>query len=325
MAGEAWKVAALQFPLPERDGGPGSREAWQAELDRRVAAARQAGAEFVVLPPGAGAGPAGVPAVAAWARAGLHPRRLRRDAPPEDAWEQYCLSGAELARRHGVYLVPGSAVIPAGGGWQHAAGLFAPDGRLLGWQAQGHWTAEALAAGWLPSAELRPVECEGRVVALLLGYDAIMPEGFRLAERLGADLAVALTAWPVPHNPWRQVATVWSNVQQTQIPCVEACLVGPVRGRLYAGHSAVYGPCEGTPGESGWYAQADAPMGEAAVQATIKWDVVERVRREYPIARHLNPALYRRHFAAAYGAAPLEASAPPEPPVSQDPAGEVRP
>lgn len=300
MPGEAWKVAALQFPLPERGEGEGDRAAWMDELHRRLAAAKEARADLVVLPPGAGAGPDGVPALAAWARATRDPRRLRKNAPPEDAWERYCLAGSRLARDHGVHLVPGSVVVPSDDGWLHAAGLFAPDGELLGWQAQGHWPVDAIAAGWRPSAELRLIECRGRGVALLLGHDALMPEGFRLAERLDADLAVALTAWPVPYNPWRQVATVWSNVQQTQVPCVEACLVGPVRGHLYAGHSAVYGPCEGTPGETGWYAQADEAMGDAVVIATLKWDVLERVRRDYPIARHLNPALYRRHFAAAY-------------------------
>lgn len=307
---EIMKVAALQFALPDARPGERGRAAWTAEIERRVAAAVAEGATFVVLPAGAGAGPEGAPAIAAWARVATSPRRPARASPAPDAWVAYCALGTALARGHGIHLVPGSVVVEREGGWAHAAGLFAPDGELIGVQSQGHWPAAALRAGWRASDSLGLLDLAGWPTALLLGHDATRPEGHRLAERAGARLAVALTAWQVPFNPWRQVATVWSAVQQTQVPCVEACLVGPVRGYVFAGHSAVYGPCEATPGETGWYAQAADAMGEAVVVGSLKREVLDRVRERYPIADHLNPALYRRHFAQAY---PGYATAPEAP------------
>lgn len=312
-------VAALQFPLPDARSGIGPRARWIAELDRRIARAVEEGAELVVLPPGAGGGPEGVPALAAWTRAATRPRRLSRSAPPDDAWLAYCALGSSLARAHSVHLVPGSVIVPRGDGWAHAAGLFSPEGDLLGAQDQGHWPEPAVRAGWRPSERLVTIPMASLSAAILLGHDATMPEGHRLAERAGATLVIALTAWRVPYNPWRQVATVWSAVQQTQVPCVEACLVGPVRGHLFAGHSAVYGPCEATPAETGWFNQADTAKAEAFVVASLPLDALDRVRREYPIAAHLNAALYRRHFAEAYaGIVPEGAD------LSADPRGDAR-
>lgn len=297
---QSLRVAVLQFPLPD-DGPGGGRAAWARALERRAQAAAEARAELAVFPPGSGAGPEGVAAFALWTRAATSPRPNARAAPPPDAWVAYCALGSALARQARAFLVPGSAVVPHEGGFAHAAGLFSPEGDLVLAQAQGHWPVEALAAGWRPSDELRLADVAGFRVAILLGPDAAMPESHRIAERRGATLTVALTAWPVPFNPWRQLAGAWTGVQETQVPCAEACLVGPVRGRLFAGQSAVYAPCEATPGETGWLARVEEPKAEGCAVADLDAESLERVRQAYPIARFLNEALYRRHFPAIYG------------------------
>lgn len=299
-------VAVLQFPLP--DAGPaGGRAAWAEALEARAQAVAQAGAGLAVFPPGAGAGPEGVAAFAVWTRAGRSPGRSRRAVPPADAWVAYCALGSVLARRARAFLVPGSVVVPHEGGSAHAAGLFSPEGDLVLAQSQGTWPAEAIAAGWRPADELRLAEAAGFRVAILLGWDAVMPESHRIAERLGATLTLALTAWPWPYNPWRQLAGAWAGVQETQVPCAEACLVGPVRGRLFAGRSAVYAPCEATPGETGWLARLTDARGEGLALAELDPQAVARVREAYPIAAFLNQPLYARHFPRIYGGLAAEA------------------
>lgn len=224
---------------------------------------------------------------------------------------------ADIAREAGCYLVAGTALVAATGGGlaagrgratgrsqvvEQVAWLVAPDGSLIGEQAQTHTTREEEAAGWLAASELRVFapQALGARVGLLVGQDAWVPEASRILALEGADLLVAPLAMLAPYSEPRQVAGLWQEVQQNQTLGIEACLVGKWKGRTYAGRSAITAPCEMTPDESGFSARAEA----VDTGLTLFGPVDLRARREvvaaYDILGELNTDLYRAAFPDLY-------------------------
>ncbi|MCL6450753.1 MAG: hypothetical protein K6T75_05590 [Acetobacteraceae bacterium] len=243
---------------------------------------------------------------------------------------------ASLASSHRVYLAAGTVAEPRDGGWAHVAPVFGPSGELLGSQAQLHLTPRDRGAGWVPGAGASVFRAGPATLGILVQADVWFPEVARALCLLGADLLLALCAVPAPYSPWLQVAGSWQEAQQNQVFLTEACLVGeaaqgmpggsappgalpgvppgpPVaaaaragtglpafpEGRL-EGRSAIVGPCEITPGETGFLAQARDPGAPEAVVCALDFAALDGIWLRYPIFNQLNHRLYEGRLPAAY-------------------------
>jgi len=205
----------------------------------------------------------------------------------------------DLAVRTGAVVVPGSVILPAGDGFVHRSYVVSAGG-VLGRQDQTHAGAFERAWPLVPGSRLEPVETPVGWLGILLGADAFYPEAARILSLQGADILCVPTAIPAPYNQWRQIPGVWAQVQQNQVYAVEACLVGRLGGSEWAGVSAVHGPVEITPGDSGYLNQAPAPDRAAEVTANLDFTALRSIRTSYPIFSFLNRPLYRRFMPGIY-------------------------
>lgn len=218
--------------------------------------------------------------------------RLRQGAGDLEA--TYLAIGEALAREMHVYLVPGSVWLPAPIGYTHRAALFDPEGRLLGWQEQTHaWTWEGEL---IPSAEVTVWQVGPMRVGILLGADPWVPEVARVLTLQGADLLLAPLAPIAPYSATRAMAGLWQEVQQNQTFGLESGLTGPFFDLGVDGKLAVLAPCELTPGETGFFGEAGYVISQQSRAARLEPADLHGLRGRYPLLRHLNPDLYRRHW-----------------------------
>ncbi len=218
--------------------------------------------------------------------------RLRQAGADLEA--SYLAIGEELARERHIYLVPGSVWLPAPIGYTHRAALFDPEGRLLGWQEQTHaylWEAELIAAAEVAVWQVGPMR-----VGLLLGADPWVPEVSRVLTLQGADLLVAPLAPIAPYGSARAMAGLWQEVQQNQTFGLETGLSGTFFDLGVDGKLAVFAPCELTPGETGFFGEAGYVLSQQVRSAKLEPADLYALRERYPLLRHLNPDLYRRHW-----------------------------
>ncbi|EKP94007.1 carbon-nitrogen hydrolase family protein [Thermaerobacter subterraneus] len=211
-----------------------------------------------------------------------------------EVWSEWA---AQAARTLGIYLCPGTVVVPQGEGFEHVALCFGPDGRLLARQAQLHATPEEAALGLVPGDDWTPFTLGGWTASLVVGRDGWIPEVGRWASLEGVRLVVhpgyALDA----AGRWDLVAGPWQVVQQTQVYWVHAAPSGQAGTRDLAPQAAIFAPCEITPAGRGWLAWEDG--GEPAA-ATLEAAALAAVREQYPLDRYLHPALYLRQLLPAY-------------------------
>ncbi len=257
---------------------------------------------------------------------------LTRAAFPD--WEELF---SRWARETGVYLVGGSVLVPAGSeaspGYANLCPAFSPSGEVLLRQLQTHADAEERERGLVTGDELGRFSAEGFVVGPVVSTDVRVPEVSRVHCLLGATLLVVPSAVP-GYSPWAQLAGLWQEVQQNQVFGAEACLVGELGGLSFRGRTAVFGPCEMTPGKSGFLAGFSSfyrdltlrYMGdETPPELQEPWDVapgrgtaltgegyrilvvdldpaeLRATWQEYDIFGELNLNLYRRHLPEVYG------------------------
>ena len=215
------------------------------------------------------------------------------------AFEETC---AGLASRFGVWLVPGSAVVPGTDSVSLVAQahLFAPDGSVAGRQTQTHLGAREKAWDLARSDSLDVFETPLGRVGLILGEDVRYPEVARILTLQGANLLIHMAAYPSPFNEEAWMASLWREVQSNQVLGIEACLVGDCFGQAYAGRSAILAPVEMTEGERGALAQSATTDGEQVVAAELDFDALQKVVDGYPIFRYFNYGLYAREFPKAY-------------------------
>ncbi|MDI6893468.1 MAG: nitrilase-related carbon-nitrogen hydrolase [Bacillota bacterium] len=297
-----------------------------------VERAARAGARLVVLPylgdllarPHAGhsARAAGTPAPGAHdesvgaAGGAIRGAAVHGEAVGGEADDLVGVAG-EVAREAGVYLALG---LPDRG---RVGVLLGPDGRVLGGQRQTHVLPEERTVGLVPGDELFVFPTEVGRFGMLVGSDAWYPEVSRILALQGAQVLLSLQAVRRPYVSWRQLAGIWQEVQQNQTLGVESCLHGrlalPCGEVEFEGRTAIFAPCEMTPGETGIL--NDGPDEEGLVLAHLDFAAREEVIRQYPVLGLLNPRLYRRYLPAVYRSAPAASSvpgtegAPPLPPA----------
>jgi len=285
------KVAAIQLKF--------FRAQSVADMEARLVAAIQPaveqGAQLAVLPQYTGLSLLG----AAGVRDDPAPVMRNKGAVLRKAFEEMC---AGLASRFGVWLVPGSTVVPGldTESLVAQAHLFAPDGSIAGRQAQTHLGAREKAWGLARGDSLDMFETPLGCIGLIVGEDVRYPEVARILALQGANLLIHVAAFPAPFDEEAWLASLWREVQGNQVFGIEACLVGDCFSQAYAGRSAILAPVEMTEGERGVLAQSATTDGEQVVAAELDWDALQKVVDGYNIFRYFNYDLYAREFPKAY-------------------------
>jgi predicted amidohydrolase len=197
---------------------------------------------------------------------------------------------AKLARHLGIYLVPGSYFESKGSHHYHSSCCFDRQGNILAVQCQTHLTREERECGLARGSEFNLFDLGDMKAGLIIGNDARHPEAGRNLALRGADIIICCGALETGFNCWPQVAGIWAQVQQNQFWAVEAQLCGSLAGRSFGATPAVHGPCEITPGQSGFLAR----KYPHSVFATADLDEPARktLKKQYPLLELLNPAAY---------------------------------
>ena len=217
------------------------------------------------------------------------------DASLKDA---YIAAGSYAARTLGAVVVPGTIYLltPQARLQQYAA-VFDRQGNLVGEQLQTHRDALVQAV----SDEISPIAVDAGVkVGLLIGRDAWYPEVSRILALQGADILLAPLAPPAPYPSEEALWGLWQEVQQNQVFGVEAGLFGAMGERVYGGRAAILAPCEMTDDDAGFLPRPGYFVGTGAQVATLSVDALQKVRRDYPLLRPLNPGLYRKYLPLVY-------------------------
>jgi predicted amidohydrolase len=265
-------IAAAQYPLDRLD----SFAAFEAKLARWVAEAATEGAELLVFPEYAALELAGLFGVAVETDIQATIDAVTEILPKVDIVHQ------ELAERHEVHILAGSAAVRRAGHTPNTARLFAPNGRV-GVQDKRMMT-RGEREDWRVTrgGPVRVFETALGGIGIAICYDVEFPLIARAQVEAGATviLAPSLTETAAGYNRVRIGAM--ARALENQCVTVQAPLVGPAtwspvgQGR---GRAALYGPPDlGFP-EDGIIAigEMDRPQW---VFGRADLDAVARVRRE---------------------------------------------
>ena len=212
--------------------------------------------------------------------------------------ERFLQLHSDLARANDLYLVAGTTVEETDGRFYQTAYCFGPEGELCGRQRQTHLNREERALGLCRGEELDLLDIAGVKVGLVVGTDARHPEVGRIFALEGATVVAHTGALIHGLESGVQPAGIWAQVQQNQFWAVEAQLEGTICNRSFAGQSAIIGPCEVTPGLTGYLAQNDGEQ-PLAVAKLVESDR-ERIKGDYPLLRLLNPKAYAGRLPELY-------------------------
>jgi len=216
----------------------------------------------------------------------------RRFMQQSSEWnKRFLATHSDLARSSGIYLVAGTTVEQADGLFYHTAYCFGPDGEICCRQRQTHLTREERSLGLSRGVELHLFDMDGTKAGLIVGVDALHPEVARIFALQGADLIAHTGALLAGASVRLQPAGMWAQVQQNQFWAVESQLRGSICSRAFGGDCAVIGPCEVTPGSTGYLDRQDAERPFAAAEL-VEADR-SRIRSEYPLLRLLHLDAYR--------------------------------
>jgi len=197
---------------------------------------------------------------------------------------------SSLARELGLYLAAGTLIETDFGHHFHTAYCFNPGGDICCRQRQTHLSGYEREIGLSRGEELRLFSINGLQAGMVIGNDARHPEVGRIFALLGADLLLHSGALEAGFNCWPQVAGMWSQVQQNQVWAVEAQLKGFIANRTFAASPAIIGPCEITPGQSGYLARGypETPVITAELSNKARLEISQK----YPLLKLLNPKAY---------------------------------
>ncbi len=224
---------------------------------------------------------------------------LRGYLAQNEDWHNLFLNlHSSLAAEFGIYLVCGTTVEkPIGKNdgkladfFYQTAYCFNPDGELCCRQRQTHLTHDERELGFSRGEELNIFTAGDLQVGLVVGNDARHPEVGRIFALRGADLLLHSGAFKSGLNCWPQAAGMWAQVQQNQCWAVEAQLSANIAGRKFGASPAVIGPCEITPGQSGYIARGypESPI----VTAELDNQARQSIKKKYPLLRMLIPHVY---------------------------------
>jgi predicted amidohydrolase len=216
----------------------GSVAGWASRLDREVAHGRQHGAELLVMPEYA-------PLEAAFGTAPNIKRELARATAQAGELVE---AASAVAKRHGVWLAPGTMPFAKDGRVVNRAPLFGPDGRVA-FQDK-HVMTRFEAEDWGVSAGRPPGVFDtpfGRI-GIAICFDAEFPSLVRVQVEAGAWLVLVPSCTDTMHgfNRVRIAAAARAMENQCFTAMVPTVGSAPWCGALDAnrGYAAVFGPVD---------------------------------------------------------------------------------
>jgi predicted amidohydrolase len=262
--------------------GPGGGvDAWAARLDREVAAAVRQGAELVVMPEYA-------PLELAAGRVA----DLARELAGAVAAAPAALAAArQVARRHGVWLLPGTLPFDLGGRLVNRAPLIAADGGVA-FQDK-HVMTRFEAEQWGVSAGAPPAVFETRWgrIGIAVCFDLEFPQLVRAQVEAGAWLVLApsCTDTIAGFNRVRIAAAARAMENQCFVAVAPTVGEAPWCGTLDVnrGYAAVFGPVDRGFPEDGVIARGALDAAQL-VFATLDPASLEAVRRDGAVRNHLS-------------------------------------
>ncbi|MCL4424474.1 MAG: nitrilase [Firmicutes bacterium] len=304
------RVAAVQMHLELMP----SAEAYAEQIYRLVRQAVEEGAQLVAFPEDSATGLLGLlPGIKKVAGAGSLEGAItemagdnlrvadifRFLAPATRRIYEATFSG--LARRFGVYLAAGSAILPdATGRMVNLAHFYGPDGGLLGTQEKCHFIPMEWEWGLQTGDNLQLFSTPWTKVAIPICMDASYFETFRIVSRLGAEIVIIPTANPEEYNFWKALRGIWPRVQEALVYGVNPCLVGELMGIKLTGRAGIFAPLQLTGNGDGILAQTNNSDQEEVVVANLDLGTLRRLRGEEKGEEDFNRQLYERYFPGIY-------------------------
>jgi len=262
--------------------GPGGGvDAWAMRLDREVAVAVRHGAELLVLPEYAPLELAG----------GAVPDLTRELADGVAAAPAALEAARAVARRHGVWLIPGTLPFAAGGRIVNRAPLIAADGAVA-FQDK-HAMTRFEAEEWGVAAGAPPAVFETRWgrIGIAVCFDLEFPHLVRAQVEAGAWLVVSpsCTDTLAGFNRVRIAAAARAMENQCFVGIAPTVGLAPWSGALDVnrGHAAVFGPVDRGFPEDGVIARGALDTAQW-VFATLDPAALDTVRREGAVRNHLS-------------------------------------
>jgi predicted amidohydrolase len=272
----AVKVGVLPWRI-----GRGGFERWAKRLDREVAQAAWAGAKLLAMPEYA-------PLELALGEAPDLPGELARG-----------IAGAEaalgvmraVARRHKVWLVPGTLPFALDGRVVNRAPLLAPDGSVAFQDKHVMTRFEAEEWGVSPGAPPAVFDTEFGRIGIAVCFDAEFPALVRAQVEAGAWLVLVPTCTDTAHGFSRVRIAARARAMENQCFVAVAPTVGdaPWCGALdtNVGQAGVYGPVDRGFPASGILAEGE--MNDASwVFAELDPARLEAVRQDGAVRNHLS-------------------------------------
>lgn len=262
-----------------RIGHGGSVGAWADRLDVQVAAAARRGAELVVMPEYAPI------ELAAGATPDLVGELARAVAAASDA----VAAARDVARRHAVWLVPGSLPVRDGSRIRNRAPLIAPDGRVA-WQDKHVMTRfEAEEWGVTPGDPPSVFETPWGRIGIAICFDAEFPALVRAQVEAGAWLILvpSCTDTMAGFNRVRIAAAARAMENQCFVAMTPTVGEAPWCGALdhNRGYAAVFGPVDRGFPDDGVIARGALDAAEI-VFADLDRARLEAVRQDGAVRNH---------------------------------------
>ena len=265
--------------LPWRVGRGGFAR-WARRLDQEVAKAAWAGAQMLVTAEYAGLEPA----------LGHEPDLAGELARAVDGADAALAAMREVARRHKVWLVPGTLPFRAEGGVVNRAPMIAPDGRVA-FQDK-HVMTRFEAEEWGVSAGAPPAvfETEFGRIGIAVCFDAEFPGLVRAQVEAGAWLILVPTCTDTAHGFSRVRIAARARAMENQCFVAVAPTVGaaPWCAALdtNVGQAGIYGPVDRGFAAHGILAEGEMGGGDW-VFAELDPARLEAVRRDGAVRNHL--------------------------------------
>jgi predicted amidohydrolase len=205
-----------------------------------------------------------------------------------------------LARQLGVYIMPGSIIIPDEQGQMvNRSFLYDDTGRLVGSQTKTHLLPLEVSWGLSCGQEVQVFDTPLGKLAFPVCMDASFYETFRLLTLLGAEIILLPIANPEEYNHFKALRGIWPRVQENLVYGVKSALVGQAFGLTLTGKAGIYAPLELTPGEDGIIMESSTHDREEVVMATLDLEAL-RKRRGGEDRWRFNLDLYEKYFPQVY-------------------------
>jgi predicted amidohydrolase len=209
-------------------------------------------------------------------------------------------TAGELARRFGVYLMPGTSITSDRSGHLfETAYLFGPEGTLIGTQRRLHNSRTEKKRGWLSvGSEVGVFELPFGRVAMPVRADQAYWETARTARLRGADILLGSSAEENGDKFYMALRSIASRIQESTVYGAHACCVTKLFGSNICGPSSIVAPLGVWDNESVFVAQTKTHDQEEVIAARLDLAFLRNWRAAQP--RDFNVGLYDKYLPRAY-------------------------